>query len=152
MTKHRTRIIGSAIAGTGAAALVIAGMAFGMPTFDEERDPALTESARARQELRQRDAATTGTSSWQPSDPSRAKAGAQVLPAQAASATVAAPSVVAAAAEEPASAPSPVAAGEREWDDDDHAEYAEHEEGDDEHEEGDDEHEEGDEYEGGDDD
>lgn len=131
MSTQRTRIIASAIAGTGAAALVIAGMAFGLPTFDEDSDPALTESARARQELRQRDAAATGTSSWRPSDASRAKAGAQVLPAQAASATVAAPAVVAAAAEEPASAPSPVAAGEREWDDDDHAEHAEHEDGDD---------------------
>ena len=134
MKNYRTRIIGSVAAGTGAAALVIAGMAFGMPSFNEERDPALTESARARQELRQRDVASTSTSPWGSSDASRAKAGEQILPAQAApapaadAAIAAAPAVVPAAAEEPTSAPSPVYAGEYDEDDDESAEHAEYEE------------------------
>ena len=135
MKNYRTRIIGSVAAGTGAAALVIAGMAFGMPSFNQERDPALTESARARQELRQRDVASTSTSPWGSSDASRAKAGEQILPAQAApapaadAAIAAAPAVVPAAAEEPTSAPSPVYEDEDGWDDES-AEHAEHEDGD----------------------
>ncbi|MCX6391551.1 MAG: hypothetical protein NTX95_03515 [Actinobacteria bacterium] len=137
MKHYRTRIIGSVAAGTGAAALVIAGMAFGMPNFNEERDPALTESARARQELRQRDVASTSTSPWGSSDASRTKAGEQILPAQAApapaadAAIAAAPAVVPAAAEEPTSAPSPVYAGEYDEDDDESAGHAEYEGGDD---------------------
>lgn len=164
MKTNRTRTIGSAIAGTGVAALVVAGMAFGMPSFDDEADPKLTESARARQQLLQRAAAKGRTLPWQPSDATRAKTGEQVLPAQAAGSqaapaaavvaqSAAAPPVAAPAASgEPTSQASPVAEGQGSWAGDDEGDerYEQHEDGDDDHEQHEDH--EGDEHEGGDDD
>lgn len=128
MKTNRTRMIGSAIAGTGVAALVVAGMAFGMPSFDDDTDPMLGDSARARQQLQQQQGSATLKA---PSDPNRAKTGERILPAQAAGAeetavvaeqAAAAPIVTPAAAEEPASQPSPVAEGQGSWGDEEQAE------------------------------
>jgi hypothetical protein len=158
MAQNRTRIIGSAIAGTGVAALIVAGMAFGMPDLSDPVDPALADSTRARAQLLGRTEAARPLLA-QSSDAARAKAGEYQLPAQAvepalpaqtveptlpaqaaAPAAVtpvaaAAPVAIPAAAEEPLSQASPAGYDEEEDDEDEKAGYAAGEEEDEEHEE-----------------
>ena len=148
MAQNRTRIIGSAIAGTGVAALIVAGMAFGMPDFSDPGDPALADSARARAQLLARTATTT-PQLRQSADAAQAKAGEE-LPAQAAdpiaeaaAATAAAPVAIPAAAEEPLSQASPAGYEEEDDDEDEKEGYAAGEEEDEDHED-DNDHEEGD--------
>lgn len=160
MAENKTRIIGSAIAGTGVAALIVAGMAFGMPDLGSSGDPALADSARARAQLLAR-TTTTPSQLGQSSDAAEAKAGDLELPARAADATAetatataaaaaaaapaAAPIAIPAAAEEPLSQASP-AGYEEDDDEDEKAGYAagEEEDEDEEHEEEEYEDEEGD--------
>ena len=167
MAENRTRIIGSAIAGTGVAALIVAGMAFGMPDLGSSSDPALADSARARAQLLAR-TATTPSQVGQSSDAAQVKAGDLELPAQAAdpiaeaaavtaaaaapvanpaaaplAIPAAAPVAIPAAAQEPLSQASPAGYEEEEDDEDEKAGYAAGEE-EDEDEEYEEEYEEGD--------
>jgi hypothetical protein len=122
-------MIGSAIAGTGVAALVVAGMAFGMPTRSGEADPQLATSAQARQLLEQRTATMPSSPPQTAAANERANAGELVIPAQAAGTSqlwTADPVVAPAPAEEPMSQASPLTEGEGAWseEEDEYAEYA----------------------------